>query len=205
MTINAHYHQYDLPAGLDLGASIAIDTEAMGLNNIRDRLCVVQLSAGDGQVHIVHFPQKVYNKSPNLVKLLADKSKLKIFHFARFDVAILQYYFNLEIENLYCTKIVSRLSRTYTDQHSLKELCSEILGVKISKQQRTSDWGAEKLTREQLEYASHDVLYLHKLKEHLDILLQREGRTQLAQRCFEFIPARAQLDILGWADDILSH
>lgn len=205
MPLTVHYHQYDLPDNLDLGSSIAIDTEAMGLNNIRDRLCVVQLSSGDGQAHVVHFPEKRYDASPNLCKLLADRKKLKIFHFARFDVAILQHYFNLEIENLYCTKIASRLTRTYSEQHSLKDICYEVLGVKISKQQRSSDWGMATLTKEQLDYASYDVVYLHKLKAHFDVLLKREGREALAQGCFDFIPFKARLDLLGWGDEILSH
>lgn len=185
--------------------SIAIDTEAMGLNNFRDRLCVIQLSDGLGQAHVVHFPQANY-ACPNLRKLLSNPNIIKIFHFARFDVAIIQHYLKIEINNIYCTKIASKLCRTYTDQHSLKDLCNEVLGIKISKQCRTSDWGASILTQDQIDYAASDVLYLHKIKQRLDEMLTREGRTALANSCFQFIPARVKLDLSGWLEaDIFSH
>lgn len=184
---------------------LAIDTEAMGLNNHRDRLCVVQLSNGNGDCHIVHFPERVYN-CPNLIKLLADQTTQKIFHFARFDVAIIQHYLGVKIENIFCTKIASRLCRTYTDSHGLKDLCSEILNLKLNKQQQSSDWGAAELKAEQIEYAAQDVLHLHKLRDHLSLMLQREGRLDLAQACFRFLSHRAELDLQGWVDfDIFAH
>lgn len=177
----------------------------MGLNHLRDRLCVVQLSDESGNAHVVHFPKKEYN-CPNLKKLLCDESRVKIFHFGRFDIAIIHYYLNIELKNIYCTKTASRLARTYTDQHSLKDLCHELLGVKISKQQQTSDWGASKLTQEQIDYAASDVLYLHALRVKLDVMLKREGRAEIAKKCFDFLPTRADLDLIGWPElDIFAH
>lgn len=198
-------HQGDLPKNVDLGAVVAIDTEAMGLNNQRDRLCLVQLSGGDGQVHLVQIaPGKV--NAPHLKALLTDPKVLKLFHFGRFDIAILQHNFGIDIKNVYCTKIASRLCRTFTDKHSLATLCRELLGIDLNKQQQSSDWGAEKLSKEQLTYAADDVLYLHKIKAQLDEMLAREGRTKLAQSCFDFLPTRAKLDTAGWPEiDIFSH
>lgn len=198
-------YQGDIPADLDLGKSVAIDTEAMGLKNYRDRLCVVQLSSGDGNAHLVQFAPGEYD-APNLKKLIADQSVLKLFHFARFDVAIIKYYLGLDCTPLYCTRTASKLIRTYTDRHGLRELCRQLLGVELNKQQQTSDWGAQTLTMEQQEYAANDVLYLHQLKEKLDVMLEREGRTELAQRCFDFLMTRAELDIQGWDNiDIFEH
>ena len=203
MTITLH--QGDLPDGLSFGAAVAVDTEAMGLNNHRDRLCLVQLSAGDGHAHLVRFERGVYD-APNLKKLLSDPAVTKIFHFARFDVAILYHYLGVECTPLYCTKIASQLCRTYTDKHSLRELCREILGVELSKQQQSSDWGNDSLSDDQMAYAASDVLHLHALKKRLDERLAREGRTELAQRTIDFIPTRARLDLLGWVDhDIFAH
>lgn len=200
-----HLHQGDLPKTVKLGSVIAIDTEAMGLNNHRDRLCLVQLSGDDSQAHLVQIaPGKV--NAPNLKALLTDPKVTKLFHFARFDVAILQHNLGIDIKNIYCTKIASRLCRTYTDKHSLSTLCRDLLGIELNKQQQSSDWGAEKLSKEQLAYAADDVLYLHKIREHLDEMLEREGRTKLAQACFDFLPARAKLDTEGWPEiDIFSH
>lgn len=203
MTIQLH--KGDLPAGLDFGNSVAVDTEAMGLNNLRDRLCVVQLSSGDGTAHLVQFANGEYD-APNLKKLLADQSITKLFHFARFDVAILKHYLGVECTPLYCTKIASLLCRTYTDRHGLRELCRELLSVDLNKQQQSSDWGADELTEDQMHYAANDVFYLHRLREKLDVMLAREGRTELAQNCFNFIPTRAALDLAGWAErDIFAH
>lgn len=184
---------------------IAVDTEAMGLNNKRDRLCAVQLSGGDGDAHVVHFPQADY-AAPNLRKLLANPDVLKIYHFARFDVAILKEYMGVEASPVYCTKIASRLCRTYTDRHGLKEICRELLGVEISKQQQSSDWGAPVLSQEQVDYAASDVLHLHALKAVLDARLEREGRLELARRLMDCIPARAEADLAGWAEeDLFAH
>lgn len=202
--MNIFYHYYDIPKDIEFYDSVAIDTEAMGLNNKRDRLCVVQLSSGEGDAHLVHFPEPKF-QSPNLLKILNDSSIQKIFHFARFDVAILQHTLNIDIQNIYCTKIASRLTRTYTDLHGLKDLCLELLGIKISKQQGSSDWGTNQLTKEQIEYAANDVLHLHKLKLILDEMLIREGRLELAKNCFTYIPTRAKLDVLGWDDSLLAH
>ena len=202
--MNIFYHYNDIAGDVHFPHSIAIDTEAMGLNNHRDRLCVVQISSGDGSAHLVHFPEGKFT-CPNLLKILSNDLIQKIFHYARFDVAILQYSLSIDIKNIYCTKIASRLVRTYTDLHGLKDLCLDLLGVKISKQQRSSDWGADKLTREQLEYAATDVLHLHKIKAILDEMLVRERRMEIATNCFNFIPTRAMLDVLGWGDDILLH
>lgn len=200
-----HLHQGDLPKNVKLGDTVAIDTEAMGLNNHRDRLCLVQLSGGDGQAHLVQVPPGKVN-APHLKALLTDPKVLKLFHFARFDIAILQHNLGIDIKNVYCTKIASRLCRTYTDKHSLATLCRELAGIELNKQQQSSDWGAEKLSKDQLAYAADDVLYLHRIKERLDEMLAREGRAQLAQSCFDFLPARAQLDTEGWPEiDIFSH
>jgi len=198
-------HKNDLPEGVSFGNAVAIDTEAMGLNHRRDRLCVVQLSAGDGTAHLVQFDGKDYS-APNLKKLLADPAVTKIFHFARFDVSIMHYYLGAVTAPVYCTKIASRLARTFTDHHSLKTICKELLGVDMEKQQQSSDWGAETLTPEQIAYAASDVLHLHKLKAALDTILEREGRAKLAQACFDFLPARAMLDNAGWPElDIFAH
>jgi len=200
-----HLHQGDLPKTVKFGSSVAIDTEAMGLNNQRDRLCLVQLSAGDGTAHLVQIaPGKVV--APNLKALLTDSKVTKLFHFGRFDVAILQHNLSINIKNVYCTKIASRLCRTYTDRHSLATLCRDLLGVELNKQQQSTDWGQEKLTMEQLAYAADDVLYLHKIRAKLDEMLEREDRVKLAQSCFDFLPARAQLDTQGWPEiDIFAH
>jgi len=198
-------HQQDLPDGIEFGASVAIDTEAMGLNPFRDRLCLVQLSAGDGTCHLVQFKGGDYH-APNLKRLLTDPTVEKVFHFARFDLAMLQHYLGVICQPVYCTKIASKLVRTYTDRHGLKDLCREILGVELSKQQQSSDWGAAELSPEQLAYAASDVLYLHDLRAKLDVMLAREGRVGLARACFEFLPTRAALDIAGWHEiDIFAH
>jgi ribonuclease D len=203
MTITLH--KGDLPAGLSFGSSVAVDTEAMGLNNLRDRLCLVQLSAGDGNAHLVQFEAGQYD-CPNLKKLLGDNSVTKIFHFARFDVSIIKHYLGIECRPLYCTKIASTLSRTYTDRHSLRELCRELLGVELNKQQQSSDWGQATLTEDQKIYAANDVLHLHGLKAKLDVMLAREGRMELAQSVIDFIPVRATLDLEGWPElDIFAH
>lgn len=198
-------HEGDLPENANFGNSIAIDTETMGLDPQRDRLCLVQLSGGDGDAHIVRFRRGEYH-APVLSRLLANPGILKIFHFGRFDIAVLEHYLGVSTAPVYCTKIASKLTRTYSDRHGLRDLCRELLGVEISKQQQLSDWGADTLSDEQLAYAASDVLYLHALKERLDALLLREGRTELAQACFQFLPARARLDLLGWGDqDVFSH
>jgi len=198
-------HEGDLPDGLQLGPVVAIDTETMGLNPARDRLCVVQLSAGDGNCHVVRMPKGVYD-APNLKRLLADRSVLKLFHFARFDVAVMHAYLGVLAEPVYCTKIASKLVRTFTDRHGLKDLVRDLLNIELSKQQQSSDWGADELTPEQLKYAASDVLHLHQVKAKLDAMLAREGRTELAESCFRFLPTRALLDLGGWADtDIFSH
>jgi len=201
-------HQNDLPDGLDLGPVVAIDTETLGLNLVRDRLCLVQLSAGDGTAHLVQWPAgaDVAYDAPNLKALLADAARVKLFHFARFDLAVLRRDLGVVAAPVYCTKIASRLVRTFTDRHGLKDLCRDLLGVELSKQQQTSDWGAAKLSDQQLEYAASDVLYLHDLKRRLDALLERQGRTDLAAKCFDFLPTRAELDLAGWAEeDIFAH
>ena len=207
MTI--HLHQGDLPDGVDFGPIVAIDTETMGLNPARDRLCLVQLSGGDGVCHAVQMPVApagARHSAPNLARLLADPLVTKLFHFARFDIAALRHALGVTCQPVYCTKIASRLTRTFTDRHGLKDLCKDLLGVELSKQQQSSDWGAAELTPEQLRYAASDVLHLHALKERLDALLAREGRTELAAACFRFLPARAELDLAGWGDlDIFQH
>ena len=203
MTITMH--QGDLPAGLTLGNAVAVDTEAMGLNNRRDRLCVVQLSAGDGHAHLVRFPDRNY-AAPNLKKLLADPKVEKIFHFARFDIAIIRHYLGVECTPLYCTRLSSMLCLTFTDRHGLRDLCKDLLNIELNKQQQSSDWGADTLTQEQQAYAANDVLHLHALKEKLDAMLKREGRMEMAKACFAFLPARAALDLAGWDNvDIFAH
>jgi ribonuclease D len=199
-------HINDLPPGLTFGDSVAIDSEAMGLQPHRDRLCVVQMSRGDGDCHMVHFPPPGDYSAPNLKAILGDPNMLKMFHFARFDVAILEHYLGVTCKPIYCTKIASKLARTYTDRHGLKDLCRELLGIDMSKQQQSSDWGAAELTPEQQAYAASDVLYLHEIKTILDAMLGREGRTELAQACFDFLPHRAWLDLIGWDEvDIFHH
>ena len=206
-----HLHRGDLPPGLTFGDSVAIDTETMGLNPHRDRLCLVQLSRGDGDCHLVQFPPgeapaAPHLAAPHLAALLTDAAVLKIFHFGRFDIAVLEHALGVRCGPVYCTKIASRLSRTFTDRHGLKDLCRDLLGVEISKQQQSSDWGADRLSQSQLDYAAHDVLHLHALKAKLDEMLSREGRTALAAACFAFLPHRARLDLEGWPElDIFSH
>lgn len=203
MTI--HLYQNDLPDGLNLGPAVAIDCETMGLNPHRDRLCVVQLSSGDGNAHLVQVA-KGQTEAPNLARLLTDPDVLKLFHFGRFDIAVMYHAFGALAAPVYCTKIASKLVRTYTDRHGLKYLLQELLEVDISKQQQSSDWGAAKLTEAQKAYAASDVLYLHRLKAALDEMLAREGRTATAQACFDFLPTRAHLDLAGWPEiDIFSH
>ena len=198
-------HKGDLPPGLDFGTSVAVDTETLGLNPKRDRLCVVQLSGGDGNSHLVQFDRDEFD-APNLSALLTDLDITKIFHFARFDIAALRQHLNVLCAPVYCTKIASKLVRTYTDRHGLKDLCRELLKLDLNKQQQSSDWGAETLSREQLEYAASDVLYLHELKQLLDAMLEREGRTHFANACFAFLPVRAELDLAGWSEeDLFAH
>ena len=200
-----HFYRKDLPDGLDLGPIVAIDTETMGLNPHRDRLCVIQLSSGDGDAHIVQV-MKGQTEAPNLARMLADPQTLKLFHFGRFDIAMLLNAFGVLTAPVYCTKIASKLVRTYTDRHGLKTLLDELLHVDISKQQQQTDWGADDLTEAQLDYAASDVLYLHRLKDKLDIRLAREGRTDLAEAAFGFLPTRAKLDLMGWPEtDIFAH
>jgi ribonuclease D len=203
MTIR--FHRGDLPADYRPGPSVAIDTETLGLNPHRDRLCVVQISTGDGTADVVQIP-KDGPRPETLIRVLSDASVLKIFHFGRFDIAVLFHAFGVLAQPVYDTKIASRLVRTYTDRHGLKELVRELIGAEISKQQQSSDWGADTLTQAQIEYAASDVLHLHALKEKLDAMLAREGRTELAQDCFDFLPTRARLDLLGWPEtDIFAH
>lgn len=204
MTIQLHKN--DLPDGLSLGAVVAIDTETMGLDPRRDRLCLVQLSSGDGNAHLVQI-ERGQVRAPNLEKLLTDPKVLKLFHFGRFDIAALKKAFGVTTAPVYCTKIAAKMVRTFTDRHGLKYLLQELLGVDVSKQQQTSDWGASKLTDAQMEYAASDVLYLHRLKAELDERLAREGRTELAKACYDFLPTRATLDLMGWDDsaDIFAH
>ncbi len=198
-------HKGDLPEGLSFGASVAVDTETMGLNPERDQLCVVQLSAGDGNAHIVQPDRGTYS-APKLRALMGNPDVLKIFHFARFDVAMIQRYLGVVTAPVYCTKVASKLVRTYTDRHGLKDLVKELANVDLSKQQQSSDWGAHDLTEAQLAYAASDVLYLHEVKAVLDGMLQREGRMELAKACFAFLPVRAALDLAGWAEeDIFAH
>ncbi|APZ52783.1 ribonuclease D [Salipiger abyssi] len=200
-----HLYQGDLPDGLDLGPVVAIDCETMGLDPHRDRLCVVQLSGGDGNAHLVQVA-KGQTEAPNLCRLLRDENVLKLFHFGRFDIAAMYHAFGALAAPVYCTKIASRMVRTYTDRHGLKALTQELLSVDISKQQQSSDWGAVTLTDAQLDYAASDVLYLHRLREALNRMLEREGRVELAQACFDFLPTRALLDLEGWPEtDIFAH
>ncbi|RBO53625.1 ribonuclease D [Rhodovulum sp. BSW8] len=200
-----YLHSKDLPDGLDLGPVVAIDCETMGLNPHRDRLCLVQMSSGDGDAHMVQIAQG-QTEAPNLTRMLADPKTLKLFHFGRFDIAILQHTFGVTTAPVYCTKIASKLVRTYTDRHGLKYLLQELLDIDISKQQQSSDWGAASLSPAQLDYAASDVLYLHRLKETLDGMLAREGRSEMAQACFDFLPTRARLDLSGWPEtDIFAH
>jgi ribonuclease D len=203
MTIR--FHRGDLPDLSAYGNSVAIDTETLGLNPLRDRLCVVQLSPGDGTADVVQIPATGVS-SPNLVKLLSDPRRLKIFHFARFDIAVLFHAYNVMAGPIYCTKIASRIARTYTDRHGLKDLTRELLNIEISKQQQSSDWGAPELSEAQIVYAASDVLHLHALKEKLDEMLARDRRAELAHACFSFLPARARLDLGGWSEeDIFAH
>lgn len=198
-------HKGDLPDGLNLGPLVAIDSETLGLRPVRDRLCLVQLSSGDGTAHLVQFAADAY-AAPNLKRLLSDPSVTKLFHFARFDIAVFRKYLGVTTAPVYCTKLASKLVRTYTDKHGLKDLVKELLGVDLSKEQQSSDWGAPELTEKQLAYAANDVAYLHRLKQALDRMLAREGRTELAKACFDFLPARAALDLAGWEDtDIFAH
>lgn len=200
-----HLYKRDLPDGLDLGPVVAIDCETMGLNPHRDRLCVVQMSGGDGNAHMVQV-EKGQTSAPNLEKMLTDPNVLKIFHFGRFDIAAMLNAFGVVTAPVYCTKIASKLVRTYTDRHGLRNLLDQLLKVDISKQQQMSDWGAEELTDAQLDYAASDVLHLHRLREELNMRLAREGRTEMAQACFDFLPMRAQLDLAGWPEqDIFAH
>lgn len=194
-----------MPPNITLHGDIAVDTEAMGLNNKRDRLCVVQLSDGNGDAHLVQFAPGQYS-APNLCKLLTDPARTKIFHFARFDVSIMKEYLNILVAPIYCTRTASRLARTYTDKHGYKDICKELIGVDISKQQQSSDWGASPLSPEQVDYAASDVLHLHKLRAKLDTMLKREGREELAAACFHFLPHRALLDLAGWEhEDLFAH
>lgn len=198
-------YQNDLPDDLDLGPVVAIDCETMGLHTHRDRLCVVQMSGGDGNAHLVQVA-KGQTAAPNLCKMLADPDVLKLFHFGRFDIAAMQNAFGTVTAPVYCTKIASRLIRTYTDRHGLKNLLQELLNVDVSKQQQSSDWGAEELTKAQIDYAASDVLYLHRLRNALNVMLEREDRMQVAQACFDFLPMRANLDLIGWPEtDIFAH
>lgn len=198
-------HKGDLPAGLKFPHGVAIDSETLGLNPHRDRLCLVQLSGGDGTAHLVQFDGDNY-KAPRLKALLADPKTVKIFHFARFDIAVLEKYLGVATAPIYCTKIASKLVRTYTDKHGLKDICAELIGVELSKQQQSSDWGAETLSESQLAYAASDVLHLHKLKARLDDMLKREGRMHYAQAAFDYLPSRAQLDLAGFGEiDIFAH
>jgi ribonuclease D len=200
-----HLHQNDLPEGLSLGPIVAIDCETMGLNPHRDRLCLVQMSSGDGNAHLVQIA-KGQTEAPRLAAILADPEVLKLFHFGRFDIAVMRHAFGVLAAPVWCTKIASKLVRTYTDRHGLKNLTDELLGIDISKQQQSSDWGAATLSKAQIDYAASDVLYLHKMREKLIERLQREGRLGLAQAAFDFLPARADLDLAGWPEtDIFAH
>ena len=195
----------DLPAGIDLGASVAVDTETLGRVPRRDKLCLVQLSSGDGNAHLVQLDRSSYD-APNLKALFANPAITKIFHYARFDVAVIKHYLGVDTAPLYCTKIASRLTRTYTDRHGLKDLVKELLGIELNKQQQSSDWGAHMLSDAQKQYAAQDVLYLHELKARLDQMLAREGRVEMARACFDFLPTRAALDLSGWTEeDVFAH
>jgi len=198
-------YKNDLPENVIFKNSIAIDTETMGLKTKRDRLCVVQISAGDGNAHLIHFDGKNY-KAPNLKKILADETITKIFHYARFDLAAIKYYLEIDIKNIYCTKIASKLGRTYSDSHGLKTICEELLGIELSKKQQSSDWGIAEMTPSQIKYAASDVLYLHQLKEKLDEILKRENRIEVFNECIKFLPIRVNLDLEGFDEiDIFAH
>jgi ribonuclease D len=198
-------HEGDLPDGLELGNVLAVDTETMGLSPHRDRLCLVQLSSGDGWAHLVRLAPGT-RSAPNLVRCLADPGRLKLFHFARFDLAILEHALGILCRPVFCTKVASKLARTYTDRHGLRDLCRELLGIEISKQEQSSDWGSAELSDAQLRYAASDVLHLHALKAKLEVMLEREGRSELAAACMEFLPTRALLDLRGWPDlDVFAH
>ena len=198
-------HRGDLPAKVSFGASVAIDTETLGLNPHRDRLCLVQLSSGDNEVHLVQFDGKSWS-APNLRALLLDPNTLKIFHFGRFDLAVLERYLGVRTSPVWCTKIASKLVRTYTDRHGLKDLCNELLGLELSKQQQSSDWGADTLTQQQLAYAASDVLHLHRLKQRLESMLRRDGRLDIAEAAFRYLPERARLDLAGFDSiDVFAH
>jgi len=203
--VTVHLHQGDLPDGLDLGAEVAIDSETMGLRLGRDPLCVVQLSAGDGDAHVVRLDRPGYD-APNLKRLLTDPKVLKLFHFGRFDIAMFALHLGVTTAPVYCTKIASKLARTYTDRHGLKDVTRELLGVDLSKAQQSSDWGAAALSNDQIAYAASDVLYLHRLRTRLNEMLVREGRMDYANACFDFLPWRARLDLAGWEDvDVFAH
>ncbi len=203
--MTVYLHEGDLPDSVDLGHEVAIDSETMGLRLRRDPLCVVQLSSGDGDAHVVRLNRPAYD-CPNLKRLMADPAVLKIFHFGRFDIAMVQLHLGVETRPVYCTKIASKLARTYTDRHGLKDVARELAGIDLSKAQQSSDWGAAELSPAQLEYAASDVLYLHAIKAKLDMMLEREGRTELARACFDFLPVRARLDLAGWDEvDIFAH
>ncbi|MBM5786658.1 MAG: ribonuclease D [Candidatus Fonsibacter sp.] len=195
----------DLPKNINLGEVVAVDTETMGLDFSRDRLCLVQLSPGDNKVYIIQIDKESY-QAENLKKILEDKKIKKIFQYARFDLAVLKKYLNVEVNNVYCTKIASRIGRTYSDKHGLKDLCKELLNIELSKAMQSSDWGAEELSKEQIQYAASDVLYLHKIKNELDKMLKRENRLEIAEQCFNFLKHRVALDLAGWNNqDIFSH
>lgn len=203
--MTVHYHRGDLPADIDLGPLVAIDTETLGLSLTRDPLCVVQLSSGDGDAHVVQLNRADYD-CPNLKALLADLGVEKILHFARFDVAMVERSLGVTLAPVFCTKIASKLCRTYTDRHGLKDVTRELIGIDMNKQQQSSDWGADELSKAQLDYAASDVLHLHQLRERLTMMLEREGRMELAKACFDFLPTRAKLDLAGWPDtDIFAH
>lgn len=198
-------HSHDLPAEVDLGACVAIDTETTGLKPHRDRLCSVQLSSGDGSAHIVRIAHDPH-PAPNLIRLFGDEAVLKLFHFARFDLAMLSHHLHVATAPVFCTKIASRLVRTYTDRHGLKDLCRELLGVNLSKQEQSTDWAQDELTKAQIKYAASDVLYLHALHKKLSFMLEREQRSDLAEACFKFLPDRVRLDLMGWEEvDIFAH
>ena len=202
--MQTHLHKNDLKENISFGKTVAIDTEAMGLDPARDRLCLIQLYDGDGDCHMVQFESKDYS-SPNLVKLLSDQSTQKIFHYARFDMAALKHALKTNINNVYCTKIASKIARTYTGNHGLKDLCKELLNVEISKKQQSSDWGNINLSKDQIAYAANDVIHLHKIKEKLEEMLIRENRQSLVKACIDFLPTRIDLDLKGWENDIFSH
>lgn len=201
-----HFHEEDLPAGVLAEGPVAVDTETMGLVTPRDRLCLVQISDGNGDEHLVRFAKGSAYDAPNLKAVLADPERIKIYHFARFDLAAIEHYLGVEAGPVFCTKIASKMTRTYTDRHGLKNLVEELLGESISKQQQSSDWGADEINEAQRDYAASDVRFLHRLRDVLIVRLEREGRLELAQACYDFLPARARLDLAGWADkDIFSH